>query len=671
MLIHFPIGMLFLVAVLFVFKKWKQTNEYDAAIFLGLCCSFGAALFAAITGWFLSEEGGYDVDFLFWHKWLGIATTTGLFVLLWIYKNPKIPSFWSNTLFVVTLGTISVTGHFGGSLTHGSEYLFEYAPLQNADNFINKTPEELLVYADIIQPIIQQKCVACHKPSKMKGELDMTQLAGLMKGGKSGLIFNGEHPFESELLKRVGLPLEEKKHMPPKGKIQLTDDEKVLLEWWIENKTCGICMVGEMDNQEKVSAILQKKIKPTSTLDTLNLAKVTDKQLLALENNGIQITSLVEGNALVALRVLPQTKITASAIKAMKSIGENIVELNLTKVALDQKLIDFISGLDNLQKLQLQHTTVTDKAISKVKKLKNLNSLNLYNTSISDASIEDLISIIRLKNLYVWQSEITSEGVARLKKRKPQLNVYNGVDMGVFGKTTLNPPAIVAEAVLFEDYISVQLKNDLKNSVLHYTLDGDEPDSTSAIYTEPILLAKSSMVKAIARKEGWGGSGVNEKQFIKIEQKVLKATLSKKPSPKYGGNEKTLVDLQESTPDFRNGQWLGYEASHLTAVLELEKKDTLSAVFVSALSDPSSWIFYPKAIKVWLSEGGDAFEFASEIFITKDHRDGTELSYFAVPFLPKNARYVKIEIMSILKNPDWHPSPGGGSWFFVDEILVN
>ena len=40
-------------------------------------------------------------------------------------------------------------------------------------------------YKDV-RPVLVSNCNACHKPDKMKAELDMTTFAGLMKGGSTG-----------------------------------------------------------------------------------------------------------------------------------------------------------------------------------------------------------------------------------------------------------------------------------------------------------------------------------------------------------------------------------------------------------------------------------------------------------------------------------------------------
>ncbi len=48
-----------------------------------------------------------------------------------------------------------------------------------------------------------------------------------------------------------------------------------------------------------------------------------------------------------------------------------------------------------------------------------------------------------------------------------------------------------------------------KNAVIYYTIDGTEPTTASAVYTEPILFTTEAVVKAVAVAEGYTISGVN------------------------------------------------------------------------------------------------------------------------------------------------------------------
>lgn len=670
--VHLPIGILFFAGILYVFKKWKDTKEYDAALYLALICACGAAIFSSGTGWFLSNEGGYDTDLIFWHKWLGIATTISIFLLVILYKQADLAKKYLGFLFLVSLGLLAVTGHHGGSLTHGTEYLFE--SVDNDQDLIKNmaNPEALLVFQEIIQPILQKKCVTCHKTSKQKGELLLTNFASIMKGGKSGPIINKDLPKESELLKRILLPIDEKKHMPPKGKIQITEEELAFLTWWIDNNACGNCKVKDTEGKEKIIPLLKKYVRPSANLDLTNVESLSDKQVVLLQNSGIKISSISDNNPLVSLNITNKKEVTKGMLKAMKPIRKNIQEINLSGTTLNKSLIDFIVDLPNLENLQLTKSTISDQDISKLKELKNLQILNLFSTEISDKSIKALANIPTLAKVFLWQSKITSDGVIALQKEKPTLEIHHGIDSSIFGKASLNPPAIMAKTDLFEDSLSVTLESNLKNTAIYYSLDGSEPDTNSLVYSTPFVLRTSQKIKAISSKKNWGTSEINTRQFIQVKNKIKGISLSSPPSPNYPGEgANTLIDQRKSDTDFRNGQWLGFEGTHITATLELSKLDTIESLYISTISDPNSWIHYPKGAVVSISPDGKNYREIQKKQIEKDHRDGVELSYFDLVFDPMPCKFIKVEIKSTLKNPDWHPSPGGAAWLFLDEIFVN
>ncbi|MCB0551653.1 MAG: hypothetical protein KDD19_29070, partial [Phaeodactylibacter sp.] len=98
----------------------------------------------------------------------------------------------------------------------------------------------------------------------------------------------------------------------------------------------------------------------------------------------------------------------------------------------------------------------------------------------------------------------------------------------------------------------------------------------------------------------------------------------------------------------------------------------LQEVVVSALSAPASWIFFPKGLKVWLSRDGSHYHLAREMKIPDTEPGaGTETKYFRLGFEPEPAKYLKLEAISPLENPEWHPNPGGKCWIFIDEVLLN
>lgn len=88
-------------------------------------------------------------------------------------------------------------------------------------------------YFKHVQPILESKCYDCHQGGKAKGGLLLTELAAVLKGGKSdGAGVVPGKPHESSILARVKTD-DEDEVMPPKG-ARLTADEVAVLETWIK-----------------------------------------------------------------------------------------------------------------------------------------------------------------------------------------------------------------------------------------------------------------------------------------------------------------------------------------------------------------------------------------------------------------------------------------------------
>ena len=201
------------------------------------------AVVTAICGWLLSLGGGYDSQLLAWHKWLGTATAAGCVVAGVFFSRGKIPAY-RITLFA-TAGVLMAAGHLGGSLTHGSDYLTQYAPtpvkkllgITTAQKTsapvsldeLRKQP----VFAGVIAPVLKNKCVQCHGAEKSKAGLRLDSFAAVQDGSDDGVVLKPGDAAQSVLIQRLLLPAASEDHMPPSGKPQLSAGEIALLKWWV------------------------------------------------------------------------------------------------------------------------------------------------------------------------------------------------------------------------------------------------------------------------------------------------------------------------------------------------------------------------------------------------------------------------------------------------------
>ena len=252
MIVHFPIALLIFAAILELFTLKKFHSKFRPAIKLLVRIGAVSAVIAAVFGWLLADLDGIEGELLDLHKQVGIATAAlSLLVLFFLQKISK--KYKSNQvlvyrsfLFFAALG-VSVTGHFGASLTHGEDFLTEILPWNSSSEQpgesisfqINLTayqaelnPETEMELIGEVRMVLAHNCYKCHSGSKIEGELRLDEKEFVFAGRKSGKILIPGNPAESEIIRRINLRKGHKDVMPSKGKL-LTDSEKQLLELWI------------------------------------------------------------------------------------------------------------------------------------------------------------------------------------------------------------------------------------------------------------------------------------------------------------------------------------------------------------------------------------------------------------------------------------------------------
>lgn len=82
-----------------------------------------------------------------------------------------------------------------------------------------------------VQAIFESKCLECHNPSKVKGDLLMHTAEALLKGGASGAAIVPGKGDDSELIKRMMLPGDHDDIMPPKGGPLPSADIELVKSW--------------------------------------------------------------------------------------------------------------------------------------------------------------------------------------------------------------------------------------------------------------------------------------------------------------------------------------------------------------------------------------------------------------------------------------------------------
>ncbi len=439
LLVHLPIGFLFIALILHWMSLKNKYAPLRPAIPVILLFGSAAAFASCITGYLLSICDDYDQSLVSWHMWMGIAVTL---VSLILYAKEKNPLFAVNKQ-LLTIGLfvlLMITGHLGGSLTHGSDYLTKpFRQMLDGDSSVNVIIKpianlpEAVVYTDIISPILESKCYGCHNANKQKGSLRMDQLNLLMKGGKNGKIIEPGNPTESEMIKRLMLPTDDDDHMPPKEKPQPTESQLALLHWWITNNADATKKVKDFVQTDKIKPILTALQAPVAAEQKAR----TDIPAVATKPADAEIIEQLKTKNIVVLPVAQNTHYLMSSfvtdsivdktdLQLLAQLKPQLIWLKLNNTNIGDEALGTVAQLTNLTKLDLSNTLVTDKGLAVLSNNTNLQILTLVGTKVTAAGVATLKNLNQLQALYLYKTGVVSKDWTLLKTAFPKTLVDTG-----------------------------------------------------------------------------------------------------------------------------------------------------------------------------------------------------------------------------------------------------
>jgi uncharacterized membrane protein/mono/diheme cytochrome c family protein len=436
--VHLPVGILLVALLLQWLSRREKYKSFRGAVpFLFLSGTI-AAFVSCISGYFLSISDDYDESLVNWHMWLAITLTFVSFVLYAKERNPLF-AVNKNLLSLAVLILVFVTGHLGGSLTHGSDYFSK--PLKdifNNDNTATTTikpianVQEAAVYHDVIKPILETKCYSCHNANKQKGGLRMDDSLLLMKGGKDGKVIAPGNASASEMIKRLLLPVDNDDHMPPKEKPQLSEQQIALLHWWIENNSDFIKKVKELSQTERIKPMLLalQKVevikKPSFDIPATPVEKADDKLVAQLKQKGVIVLPVAQNSNYLLLNFVTHPVIDKGDLELMQQIKKQVIWLKLDNTDINDDGLAAVTQLTNLTKLYLSHTSISDKGVSRLQALSNLVYLNLVATNITAQGLMPLQNLTKLQSLYLYKTNISKNDWSTLKTIFPKTLIDSG-----------------------------------------------------------------------------------------------------------------------------------------------------------------------------------------------------------------------------------------------------
>jgi uncharacterized membrane protein len=663
--LHFPIVVLIMAMVLefFRFKERFSTEKlyHDFTTYLWLT----GALFAAVTaimGLFLSKEPGYDGDTLQWHKWFGVSVVFVSTIIYWCrnagWYNYKIARSGAG----FTVMCLIIAGHLGSNITHGENFIL--APVWHPEKE-KVSIEKALVFKDVIQPIFESKCTGCHNAGKTKGGLMLIDEKSVLKGGQ---------PRLSLLLQRIHLPEEEKKHMPPSGKPQLTADELNLLYLWIKENAEFKKKVIDMPANDSLRVLAATFLKPAEeTAEQYDFAEGDDKLIKKLNNNYRVIYPIAQGVPALGVNIYNKKTYQPKVLEELSGIKKQVVLLDLNKMPVKDAELRTIAQFENLRTLNLNFTDITGSSLKELAGLKHLKSLSLAGVRLNPQFATQISALKSLEKIALWDTGLPDATLQALHNNNKKINFIKGFkDDGKPIK--LNDPLVKNTIFVFNKPLPLELSHPIKGAEIRYTTDGTTPDSVrSMLYKPGIMIAQNTSLKAKAYKPGWLSSDVVQVDLFKSTYTPDSISFIEGPDSRYSADgAKSLIDKDLGGPNFGNGKWIASQKD-LAVYMKFAKPAVLHTITLNCMRNTGSQIFFPTEIEIWGGADNGHLKLLSKVKSTVPKKDD--------PFAIKGVdckletdhalSCLKIIAKHLQKLPKWDTVKKQTGWVFMDEIFLN
>jgi hypothetical protein len=497
----------------------------------------------------------------------------------------------------------------------------------------------------------------------------MDHLEGIQKGGKTGPFVVAGNIEQSLLIQRIHLPLENEEHMPPKNKLQLTEEEIEILRLWVLSGADYTQKVVELGPEEPLFQLVSTRFSSEKTY----LFSPADEETIAQLNTFFRkVKPLYPGSPALEVAYFGSSTFDPASLAELSSVKNQVVKLTLNRMPLQQAELGPVADFQNLEELYLNFTDISGQQLSFIKKLPKLEHLALSGNLLDEVGTKTLSTMTQLKKLFLWQTGLSDNLQNELRKALPNTKIEVGFDdRGII--YPLNPPKITFKDLLFTDQSEVLLSHPIPTVEIRYTLDGSLPDSlSSAVYTAPLTLKKSTQVRARAYAKNWIGS--QDAKAILFQKGIVPPSFSLvfPPSPNYAAKgAASLFDGLKGKPIHTNGDWLGFTDNALDLQLSVNQQAVPQTVEISLLLHEAAYIFPPQAVEIWTGSKGKW----TPVSLTPPATSTAigEPRYSLLTYtLPSNTfDQIRIKLSPIAKLPAWHPGKGAKGWVFVDEVLLH
>lgn len=256
-----------------------------------------------------------------------------------------------------------------------------------------------------VAPVLDRHCVACHGAEKHKAGLRLDTFENVMRGGESGEVIKPGSVKDSELFRRITLPVSDEDVMPSDGKPHLSADEIKLVELWIAAGASAVKPLADFPDAPVPQAPRAPQLPLTSDW------RLRAKEIAELERAlGLKLVprSQVATDGLILRTASAPGRCDDAALVKLAPIASLIVEAELARTKITDTGLKALAAWENLRLLDLTRTAITSEGLAAIAGLAKLEALNLTETSVDDNGVARLKSLPALKRVWLFGTKATT-----------------------------------------------------------------------------------------------------------------------------------------------------------------------------------------------------------------------------------------------------------------------
>lgn len=213
--------------------------------------------------------------------------------------------------------------------------------------------------------------------------------------------------------------------------------------------------------------------------------------------------------------------------------------------------------------------------------------------------------------------------------------------------------------------IRLQLASEMPQASVLYALDNEELNANAKVYNEPFTIDSTTTLTAAVFENGAPAGRVLSKTFNFHKAAGSTVTLVEQPHRNYrGAGGATLVNVLRGSKNFHDGQWLGWLATPVTLLIDLNEVKEFSKVRIGALENQGAGIYFPSDFKVSVSKDSINYATVGQLEHVFKANGASTLKTFTVETKVQKAQFIKVEITTYI------PENKRGVFTFLDELVI-